>query len=81
MVCWVRLLDYSRVLLKAVRTPPGAVRMPPGHRPDAVWISHCDAVLRFAIYSRISFCITLSNIIFIIFHVRLVHDKIKVLSK
>jgi len=35
------------VLLKAFR-----------NRPDAVWISRCDAVLRFAIYSRISFCIT-----------------------
>jgi len=37
----------------AVRTAPGAARMSPGHRPDAVWVSRCDAVLRFAIYSRI----------------------------
>ena len=51
----------------AIRMPPGAVRMPPGHRPDAVWISGCETVLRFAIYSRISFCITWSDIIFLIF--------------
>jgi len=44
---------YSSVLLKAARSRP----VPPGHRPDAVWISRCDAVLRFAIYSRIRFCI------------------------
>ena len=32
-------------------------------------------MLRFAIYSRISFCIMWSDITFLIFHVRLVHDK------
>ena len=52
------LLKAVRTPSGAVRTPPGAVRMPPGYRPDAVWISRCDAVLCFAIYSCINFCIT-----------------------
>jgi len=66
---------------KSCPEPTGAIRSvwtPPGHHTDAVWISRCDAVLRLTIFSRISFCIAWSVIIF---HVRLVHDKMKVLSK
>jgi len=51
----------------AVWTPPIAIRTLPGHCLDAVWISHCNVVLRFAIYSRISFCITWSDTIFSFF--------------
>jgi len=52
---------------------PGTVRTPSGS-----FVAMRCYVL--TIYSRISFCITWSDIIFII-HVRLVHDKIEVLSK
>ena len=70
---------------EAVRTPSGCRPEPSGRRLDqsrveSVQDQHetCDTVLRFAICSRISFCITWSYIIVLIFHVRLVHDKTKV---
>ena len=66
---------FSRVLQKALRNRPDTVRTPAGSvesgisaRPARNLLQcHCDAVLRFAIYSRISFCITWSDIIFLTF--------------
>jgi len=67
--------------------PSGAVRTP---SVSVEWnqcqtarnlLCRCDAVLRFASYSRISCFITWSDINFLIVHVCLVHDKMKVLSK
>ena len=51
--------------------------MPPGHRPDAVWISRCNTVLRLQ-FIVIKFLHSMTGYyFFLFFHVRVVCDKMK----